>query len=130
MSIVPEGSTDFCTEALRGFSAGLYILYSIAIHFMNRDSLKEIIRQTEWINAFDEGFELQVSKCGVLFALFAVNVDEESNWKNIPIAHLKGGCIDFCVNHRWHDYQFIDESIDLDTATLCRWIIQVLRTVD
>ena len=97
---------------------------------MNRDSLKEIIRQTEWINAFDEDFELQVSKCGALFAFFAINVDEESNWKNIPTHHLKSGCIDFCVNDKWYDYQFIDKGIDLDTATLCRWIIQVLHTVD
>ena len=97
---------------------------------MNRDSLKEIIRQTEWINAIDEDFELQVSKSGVLFAFFSVNVDEESNWKNIPIAHLKGGCIDFCVSDQWYDYQFIDEGIDLDKAKTCRWIIQVLRIVD
>ena len=97
---------------------------------MNRNSLKEVIRQTEWINAFDEDFELQVSKSGVLFAFFAINVDEQSNWKNIPIYHLKGGCIDFCVDDKWHDYQFIDEEIDLDKAKTCRWIIEVLQTVD
>ena len=97
---------------------------------MNRNSLKEVIRQTEWINAFDEDFELQVSKCGVLFAFFAINVDEQSNWKNIPIAHLKGGCIDFCVNNKWYDYQFIDEEIDLDKAKTCRWIIDVVPTID
>ena len=97
---------------------------------MNRGSLKEIIRQTEWIKAFDEDFELQVSKSGVLFAFFSINVDEESNWKNIPIAHLKSGCIDFCVDDKWYDYQFIDEVIDLDKAKTCRWIIEVLHTID
>ena len=121
---------DSCTEPLRGFSAGLNILCSIATQLMNRDSLKEIIRQTEWINAFDEDFELQVSKCGVLFAFFSINVDEESNWKNIPIAHLKSGCIDFCVDDQWYDYQFIDKAIDLNKAKTCRWIIEVLRTID
>ena len=121
---------DSCTEGLRAFSAGLYILCFIATQLMNRDSLKEIIRQTKWINAIDEDFELQVSKSGVLFAFFAINVDEESNWKNIPSYHLKSGCIDFCVNDKWYDYQFIDEEIDLDKAKTCRWIIQVLRLVD
>ena len=121
---------DSCTEGLRAFSAGLYILYSIANHLMNRGSLKEIIKQTEWINTLDEDFELQFSKCGVLFAFFAINVDEESNWKNIPTYHLKSGCIDFCVDDKWYNYQFIDKEIDLDKAKTCRWIIEVLKLVD
>ena len=97
---------------------------------MNRDSFKELIKRTEWINAFDEDFELQVSKDGALFAFFAINVDEESSWKNIPTSYLKDGCIDFCVNNEWHNYQFIDETIDLDKAKTCRWIIQILRLTD
>tara|TARA_R100001510_G_C7565374_1_gene143872 strand:+ start:207 stop:500 length:294 start_codon:yes stop_codon:yes gene_type:complete len=97
---------------------------------MNRDSLKQIIKRTEWINAFDEDFELQTSKCGVLYAFFSINVDKESNWKNIPTSYLKDGCIDFCINGEWHDYQFMDKSIDLDKANLCRWLIEVLRLVD
>lgn len=97
---------------------------------MNRDSLKEIISQTNWINVFDEDFELRVSKCGALSAFFSINVDEKSNWKNIPISHLKGGCIDFFIDGEWHDYQFVDGTIDLNKATLCRWIIQILQLVD
>lgn len=97
---------------------------------MNRDYLKEIVNQTKWINAFDEGFELQVSKCGALSAFFSINDDEKSNWKNIPANHLKDGCIDFFIDGKWHDYQFIDETIDLDTATLCRWIIVILTLTD
>ena len=97
---------------------------------MNRDSLKNIVNQTNWINVFDEDFELQVSRCCCLYAFFSVNTDEESNWRKIPISHLKGGCIDFFVDGKWHDYQFIDETIDLDTATLCRWLIESLKLVD
>tara|TARA_B100002019_G_scaffold54334_1_gene46425 strand:- start:806 stop:1099 length:294 start_codon:yes stop_codon:yes gene_type:complete len=97
---------------------------------MNRSSLKEITRLTEWINAFDEDFELQVTKSGVLFAYFSINVDEESNWKNIPTYHLTSGCIDFCVDDKWYDYQFIDKAIDLDKAKTCRWIIEILRPID
>jgi hypothetical protein len=96
---------------------------------MNRDSFKTIIRETAWINAFDEDFELQNAN-GALLALFSINVDKESSWRNIPKNILNDGCIDFFVNNKWQDYQFIDETVDLDTATLCRWIIMVLRSSD
>ena len=94
---------------------------------MTRDSLKDIISATKWISIFDEDFELQNDN-GALCAFFSVNVDKDSNWQNIPQSILKDGCIDFLIDNEWHDYQFIDEAIDINKATCCRWIITILRS--
>jgi len=93
------------------------------------DSFKQITERTNWILKFDEDFVLQVKE-HALFALFAINVDEQSDWKNIPKSILKDGCIDFFVLDKWHNYQFIDQEINLDKAFLARWIITTLRKAE
>ena len=93
------------------------------------DSFKEITEQTDWILKFDEDFVLQLQG-HALIALFAINVDKQSNWKNIPKSILKDGCIDFFVRDEWHNYQFIDQEIDLDKALLARWIVTILRKAE
>ena len=90
------------------------------------DSFKEITEQTNWILKFDEDFTIQTSETA-LFAVFAINVDDQSHWKNIPKSILKDGCIDFFILDEWHNYQFINQEINLDKALLARWIVTTLE---
>jgi len=90
------------------------------------DSFKEITKRTDWILKFDEDFVLQVQG-HALIALFAINVDKQSDWKNIPKSILKDGCIDFFVLDEWHNYQFLDQEINLDKSFLARWIVTTLE---
>ena len=72
---------DSCTEGLRAFSAVTLAscIRRIATQLYEpTDFFKEIIRQTQWITAaLMKTLNSQVSKSGVLFAFFAVNVNEE-----------------------------------------------------